>query len=560
MPGWSIWMSSGGSEDRRLRKHWSKRLRDQIREGERHNEVLASAARSATEQAKVSAVKWREEERLRLQAEADLQEVRAALFRKETENHLLQNRLREHAALLEELNTTRDELKSARQKILQLEKELNRRTGREGHFGLSTPSSRKPNKPGSTDADRMKKGGARKGHRGRGRKAFTEQDAEAVEKIDEAPLPCRCGNGTWHLGSVSKHCVIERIPEKRIRKFYLKQEYVCARCGRTHCAATPGVVQAGLYGNTLVSHALTEHYLHGLTAGSVCRREKIGEGTFFGMASRCARLLEPVFKRIVLMLRDCLFVHADETGWRNDGRNAYGWLFANHGISVFLFRNTRGGIVPREVFGEDPLDVNLVTDRYGGYNSLKLCRQYCYTHLLRDLKTLEKEFPDEPEVKAFASELKPLLKEAITMYGKKMDLVEYTAAAIDIKDRIISACAKEANHPGIQHFQNIFREHPNRLFQWTKSPEIPAENNFAERGLRPSVIARKISFGSQSDRGMQTREILMTILHTARARGADPENTLKKILDILCQNPDADVMPLLGFGVDTRHQAQKSAA
>ena len=537
-------------------------MQERIAEEERHSRRLADCARSAEAEAraKVCNAKWREEERRRIQAEADLREARAALFREKAENAGLRNLLSAHSNLTRELESSRSELKSAQKKIQRLEKELHRRSGREDYFGLSTPSSIKLNKPGSTEADRAKKGGARKGHNGHGRKAFTEPDADTVQKLDEIPPVCVCGHGTWHPGYLREHCVIERIPEKRIRKFFLKQEYVCTGCGRTHSAATPEVVPGGLYGNALVAHALTEHYLHGLTAGSVCRRENIGEGTFFHMASRCAGLLEPAFKQILLMLRNCLFVHADETGWRNDGRKAYGWLFANHDLAVFLFRNTRGGIVPREVFGEDPLDINLITDRYRGYDCLKVRRQYCYTHLLRDLKTLEKDFPNEPEIAAFSSELKPLLKEAIAMYRKKMDLVEYTAAAVGIKDRIISTCAKDANHPGIQKFQNIFREYPDRLFQWVKSPDIPAENNFAERGLRPSVIARKISFGSQSSKGMQTREILMTILHTARTRGMDPEKTLKQILDTLCRNPGADILHLLGFNVSTHLHTQISAA
>jgi len=45
---------------------------------------------------------------------------------------------------------------------------------------------------------------------------------------------------------------------------------------------------------------------------------------------------------------------------------------------------------------------------------------------------------------------------------------------------------------------------------------VPADNNRAERELRPLVIARKVSFGSQSDAGAQTREILMTVLHTLK--------------------------------------------
>jgi len=83
------------------------------------------------------------------------------------------------------------------------------------------------------------------------------------------------------------------------------------------------------------------------------------------------------------------------------------------------------------------------------------------------------------------------------------------------------------------------------MFQWVKSPDIPVENNFAERALRPMVIARKVSFGSQSERGLKTREILMTILHTARCRGHDPAAFLERALDLIAENDLAAVIRLL---------------
>ena len=185
--------------------------------------------------------------------------------------------------------------------------------------------------------------------------------------------------------------------------------------------------------------------------------------------------------------------------------------------------------------------------RVEGRARLRVNRQYCFVHLLRDLISLEKDEPDEPEIAAFAAAMKPLLKTAIAMHKSPLKSAAYTIAATAIKDQILAVAEHEANHPGIQNFQDIFRRHPERCFQWVKSPDIPAENNFAERGLRPGVIARKISFGSQSDRGMQTREILMTILHTARIRGLDPGVVLEKALDLLCRDPNANILPLLGF-------------
>jgi len=70
-----------------------------------------------------------------------------------------------------------------------------------------------------------------------------------------------------------------------------------------------------------------------------------------------------------------------------------------------------------------------------------------------------------------------------------------------------------------------------RLFHRVEDPLIPAENNFAERELRPLVIARKISFGSQSDAGARTREIMMTILHTLEKRSPNVEAAFKAALN-----------------------------
>ena len=91
-------------------------------------------------------------------------------------------------------------------------------------------------------------------------------------------------------------------------------------------------------------------------------------------------------------------------------------------------------------------------------------------------------------------------------------------------------CNCSAQHPAVQNLQNIFSEKEDCLFQWTRSPDIPCDNNFAERALRPLVVARKISCGSQSLQGLETREILSSILHTAKARNLDPASFLESLM------------------------------
>ena len=59
---------------------------------------------------------------------------------------------------------------------------------------------------------------------------------------------------------------------------------------------------------------------------------------------------------------------------------------------------------------------------------------------------------------------------------------------------------EEADHPAVQHIQNIFRENPEKL---------------------------------------------MTVLHTAHTQGWDPAEFLKKVLDTISENPNADISKLL---------------
>lgn len=102
-----------------------------------------------------------------------------------------------------------------------------------------------------------------------------------------------------------------------------------------------------------------------------------------------------------------------------------------------------------------------------------------------------------------------------------------------------------AQHLGIRRIQEIVREQANRLYHWVTDRRVPPDNNRCERELRPTVIARKVSFGSQSDAGATTREILMSVLHTLQKRRADAQAHLKWVLDTLAADPQRDPFALL---------------
>jgi len=215
-------------------------------------------------------------------------------------------------------------------------------------------------------------------------------------------------------------------------------------------------------------------------------------------------------------------------------------------LSLFRFRRTRSASVPQEVFGPKRLPGVLVVDRYNAYNRVRCAIQYCYAHLFREVCDLEQEFPQSPEVQSFSHALAPLLSEAMGLRSSSISRAAFQRQARRVKQRILRVIQHPAQHPGIQRIQDIFRRNPRRLYHWAADRRIPAENNLAERDLRPSVIARKVSFGSQSEAGARMRETLMSVLCTLRKRfPQDFAARFKHTLDALAADPTRDPYHLL---------------
>jgi len=414
----------------------------------------------------------------------------------------------------------------------------------DGFFGSSTPSAKKPVKANSEAEQQAKAGGAQNGHPGHGRKSI--DPAHAARTI-EVPLEQRCPQcgGPLKDKGWRQRSVLEIPPPHPEPILYRLQKGFCPSCRRAVQAQAPAVLPKALFGNQLTARVLAMHYLHGIPLGRICDQLTLEIGSLIEMLHRMARLFKAVLPPLVQQYRHAPVRHADETGWRTDGKNGYAWLYCTPMLSLFLFRSTRSASVPKEVLGEKPLAGVLVVDRYNGYNRVPCKLQYCYAHLLREVEDLEKEFPDDKEIAAFTAALIPSLSSAMHLRSQELSDSHYYEQAKKLQQQIVSACQKPAQHLAIRRIQDIFCDHSERLYHWVYDRRVPADNNRCERELRPTVIARKVSFGSQSEEGAKTREILMSVLHTVKKRHPQAEQHLKNVLDQLATNPKQDPFPLL---------------
>ena len=81
--------------------------------------------------------------------------------------------------------------------------------------------------------------------------------------------------------------------------------------------------------------------------------------------------------------------------------------------------------------------------------------------------------------------------------------------------------ARQRGHPCRVLAQRLLR-HQGQLFTFVRTVGVSADNNVAERGIRPLVIMRKISGGSRTPQGSTTRLGLASAFGTWQARHLNP--------------------------------------
>jgi transposase len=296
---------------------------------------------------------------------------------------------------------------------LALEKALGETT--KTPVGAHTPSSRIDYKANSKEESRLKRGGAKNGHKGFGRKSVTVALADDVIILPMTEK-CESCDSALKIKDMRTRTIVESVPVIAKKVIYQCPRGTCPKCKKIY-ATSPPAMKKCLYGNSLVSQAAVLHYFHGITMGKALSLfgANVTAGGLVDSFHRLGRIAQLAKPYLVDEYRKANARHADETGWRTDGHSGYAWLFCTSKTSIFEFRDSRSSSVAREVLGEDKLDGVLNVDRYGGYNKMPVQLQYCFAHLLREVEKLEKEFPELGEVSHFVSSFSLLLAKAMKL-------------------------------------------------------------------------------------------------------------------------------------------------
>ena len=178
----------------------------------------------------------------------------------------------------------------------------------------------------------------------------------------------------------------------------------------------------------------------------------------------------------------------------------------------------RGGEVVDEALGESFGGI-LVSDFYVTYHHYPGLKQRCWAHLLRDIHKLKALYPEDAGLARWARRVQRLYAKArkwAATGGRPPH-----RGQLALEKRLLALCRPFLEDPlAVQgKLCRRIERHIKELFVFVSHPETPSDNNAAERSLRHLVVSRKISGGTRSEQGSDSKMTLASLFGAWRARG-----------------------------------------
>lgn len=369
----------------------------------------------------------------------------------------------------------------------------------------------------------------------------------AVEEVVELPpdqQACSCCGLPFESFPGTEDSEILEIEVEAYRRVIHRRRYrpACS-CGKHPGILTappaPRVIPKSILGVSLWVDLLLDKFLYYRPTYRLLREwQSLGLDLSLGTVTDGLQRLLPLFEPI----RDALIEHnqkgehwhADETRWlvfaTVEGKIGHRWtlwVFHSEDAVVFVLDSGRAHDVPEEHLGPVAEGI-LSVDRYSAYKAMKQVKEgkillaFCWAHVRRDFLGLAKSWPGQEEW-------------ALGWVRRIGLLYQHNEARLDVRDKPQEFAPKDAVlrqhveqmvqqrqqeladpgiHPARQKVLTSLREHWEGLTVFVEHPEVPLDNNKAERVLRGPVVLRKNSYGSGSEWAGELAAMLFSVFQT----------------------------------------------
>jgi len=385
----------------------------------------------------------------------------------------------------------------------------------------------------------LKKKGAPVGHKGRGRKRPEKENTYYVDILPQKCDKCGCEDITVYPSSFQEHYV-QDIVVQLITTCYRTHYGYCPGCKKTVYPAdsVDGLLAHSRIGPNAVALSGYFRYL-GIPYRKTAKIFKdvfgldITHPSLLDFDAKMAENGQPIFDALLNRLKNSLYVHVDETGWRVNGENQWLWNFVNQDTAVFRINKSRGSNVVEKTLGKQ-YEGTLISDFYSGYNPIYAkAKQKCLAHLLRDIKKIQEENTLAKQDADFCRKLKKALKAAMEAWRKavkhEITKKQLQDAKKQTAEMLARLCLYKIQNEKLQNIVKRMVKHHQQLLTFMDDLNVEPTNNRAERTLRPSVIMRKITFGNRAESGAANHSVIMSIIQTGILNGQEPIDIFRSL-------------------------------
>ena len=399
--------------------------------------------------------------------------------------------------------------------------------------------------------------------------------------LEQTARRCPCGGELVEMGEeVTRE--LERIETAVVHEI-VRKKYCCRSCQEQVVLANgpARVIDKGILGVGYLAHVIVERFLHHMPYH---RQEKkyAAEGLSLSRSVLCsssgvvAELLAPVARQTLAEVLSSDFLFTDDTpvviaesaqGGRKEGRV---WVYCDgEGRCAFDFSPSRESARPNAVLAGYAGYVH--ADAYSGYDQLfktgPAIEVACWAHARRYFVKAEKS--DSKLAQEALERIRALYRVERTAKEAGLDpparkaLREQHSRRVldDLFDWLVTTRPKVLDKSPMATAIDYCLHLRTALYRFLEDGRLEADNNTAERELRPVAVGRKNWLFFRTEIGGERAAVLYTLVRTCHAIGVDPREYLRDVLLRIATEPDVTKLTPHAwkrlFEVDVRARKQR---
>jgi transposase len=419
--------------------------------------------------------------------------------------------------------------------------ELREQLNRSSRNSSQPPSRDGPDvKPPPERAKSGRKRGGQPGHPGTTRKLVPLEQVK--ESYDLKPEVCRgCGQTLMGEDPAPYRHQVTEIPPVIAEVTEYRLHTLTCQCGCDTRAELPTGVPQSAFGprlQAMVALLSGRYHLSKRDTAEIMAdffQAEMSLGSVPTLERRTSQAVSQPVNEVHEYVKTQPVVHLDETGWREANQKVWLWVAVTPLVTLFVIRHSRGGQVAREMLDETFNGI-VVSDRWSAYNwLLTRLRQLCWAHLRRDFQA----FVERGDTSQLLGQ--GLLSQADLMFEWWHKVRDGTMSRTIFQDKMKAVQTKvgqllrqgtDCNHSKTAGTCRDILKREAALWTFVQIEGVDPTNNLAERQIRPGVLWRKGSFGTQSQTGSRFAERIMTVAATLKQQH-------RHLLDYLTEACDA---------------------